>query len=222
MRPTNVFAVVIFLLMVLSISTPATAQEPIFPMPTVILLPEEDILPGGLKITAVVVGHCTGRVTIETGVPGVDPLEIPLLKRFESVVFYEKPKNLTQGENLLKADVVRMDPGDCTSPPVIHPVKFLVGGRASFGVNEPRLTSREIRQQDPWLEFDAVFPTRTYGVVVQWFPNNTISRQQFLSLPTSGISTLGRISGGQMTTRLPFVFWMIPEGGQVATVTTVN
>lgn len=218
----TIFSAIVFLaILVMVTPATATAQEPLLAMPTVILLPES--APDGLKITAVVFGPCVGRITIEVGITGVEPLEVPPLKRFESVVFYTG-KVLPQGENTFKADIRIVDQGDCAFPPVINPVKFLVGTTGNFGVNDPQLASGiSIDRGFPWLNFQAKLPQgTTYGMLFQLFPNGTNSKQQFLAPPTSdNLSTL-RVNGAQMDIRLPFFLWMIAEGSQMATVTMVN
>ncbi|MCX6703527.1 MAG: hypothetical protein NTV02_02485 [Candidatus Zambryskibacteria bacterium] len=214
-------AAVCFLLMVLSISTPANAQEPLSPMPTVILLPQAT--PKGVNVWAIVFGPCVGRVTVETGIQGAKPLEIPPLTRFKSVLF-ELEGVLPQGENTIRADVTVVDQGDCASPPVINPVKFLVG-TGEFGVNDPRLASGiSLDKGFPWLNFEVKSRQGvTYGILFQLFPNGSNSTQQFLFRSTGeNISTLLRVNGSQMDVRLPFFIWMIAEDSQKATVTVIN
>lgn len=219
-------ALCLFLVVVLSTSTPATAQVP--EKPLVIFIPEETS--AGIRIYAIATGECTGRLVVSiTGIPGATDLDLSNMRFGESRRF-ETGKYLYQGYHVLGFNVREsLVGGDCnfsTRAP-FYPIRFIVGNR-HFGNKDPHvpilndgkraaLVFDESDISNPKLRFGILLPgpglTEIY--VVQPFPNGTATLEYTASIPTpEGFEYhTTYVPRGRMTEKMPIYFWMVSPTG---------
>lgn len=226
MRST-IIAIVLFLFVVLSTSTPATAQMP--EKPVVVMIPEESA--SGIKIHAVVTSGCTGKLVLSvTGIPGAPDLDLSNMRYGQSRTIMTG-KYLYPGEHLLSWIVNQsLGTGDCpfATSGRLYPTKFIVGS-GQFSENEPHVPTRQDGKphslvfdesgSNPLLRVVMVLPKQTQIYALQIFPNGTTSIEDVVHLGNPAGFSFGAIAvpRGRMTNQMPIIFWAASANGNATT-----
>lgn len=226
MRPTNrLLAVVCFLLMVLSISTPATAQIPVINRNPFIF--DVEGANGTLKIRATLIdASCTGVYVLKSTLSPKD-LDLSMMQRGQSRVFetgfqYQYGDLLSVQLTEVQSQAtffcpywqgkipeelrLQVDQNKEVGPPA-HLSKIVqVPGKPDYRFDDSGGGDLKLR-----FRFKTPEGVKAYVVVYQTYPNGT-STSNLISLQSGGVHEI-TFSMLQATTNLPVRFVAVQENG---------